>query len=140
MIKKHKLFIIVFSILFCMMFKFTSSYADNSTFLTPNLVINDEGIKFDSNSTEKSFSKAENEVESINTLLGEYRLLITFGSGVVAITMIGIFIVNLIKLGNSRGNPQARSKAIAGLIFTGLATALAGSVTMITGLVYNFIG
>ena len=53
--------------------------------------------------------------------------------------MIGIFIVNFIKLANSKGNPQARSKAVGALIFTGIATAMLGSIVTITKLFYNFL-
>lgn len=141
MIKKNNILIIIISVLFCILLTPKLSYASNTKFLTPKLSIGTSGIKFDnSDVTENSFKNAGDEVKAINTILGEYRLLITFGSAVVSFTMIGIFIVNLMKLGNSRGNPQARSKAITGLIFTGIATALAGSVTVIAGLFYNFLG
>lgn len=140
MTKYIKLLIIIISILFCNMFTNQLSYASGGKFITPKLDITTSGIKFkDSDTVEDSFKNVENETLAINALLGEYRLLITFASAIVSFTMIGVFIVNLIKLGNSRGNPQARSKAITALIFTGISTALAGSVVTITTLFYNFL-
>ena len=140
MMKKNKLIVIIISVLFCILLTSKLSYADDGKFLTPKLKITTSGIKFDNSKvTENSFKNAEDEVLAINTILGEYRLLIAFGSGIVSFTMIGIFIANFIKLGNSKGNPQERQKAITALIFTGIATALAGSVTTITTLFYNFL-
>lgn len=140
MIKKNKLLIIMVSILFCILFTPKLSYADGTKFLTPKLNIDETGIKFDrgDSTTENSFENAKNEVKAINRILQEYRLFITFGSGIASFTLIGVFIVNLMKLGNSKGNPQARSKAVTALIFTGVATALAGSITLLAGLFYNF--
>lgn len=139
MTKNNKLLIVIISILFCTLFTPELSYASGK-FIKPKLSIGTNGIKFQNDDTvENSFKNAGDEVLAINTLLEEYRLFITFGSAIVSLTMIGIFIVNLIKLGNSRGNPQARSKAITALIFTGISTALAGSVVTITTLFYNFL-
>lgn len=139
MMKKNKILIVIVSILFSIFFMYDLSYADS--FISPKLKIESSGIRFDAkdSTTETSFKDAENEVKAINTILKEYRLFVTFASGIVSLTMIGLFIMNLIKLGNTKGNPQARNKVITALIFTGVATALAGSVTTIVGLFYNFL-
>lgn len=76
----------------------------------------------------------------LNRILTEYRGIVTFISGIGTLSMIMFFVMNLIALGNSKGNPQERQKAIHGLIVTGIATAGLGSVTLITTLFYNMIG
>jgi hypothetical protein len=53
--------------------------------------------------------------------------------------MIVLFIVQFMKLGASAGNPQARSQALTGVLWTGIAAALLGSVTIIVGFFYNAI-
>lgn len=74
-----------------------------------------------------------------NKILTEYRGVVTFISGIGLVSMIMFFIFNLISLGNSKGNPQERQKAITGLIVSGIATAGLGSVTLITTLFYNMM-
>ena len=75
----------------------------------------------------------------LNKILTEYRGIVTFISGIGTLSMIMFFIMNFIALGNSKGNPQERQKAIHGLIVSGVATAGLGSVTLITGLFYNML-
>lgn len=77
--------------------------------------------------------------ETFGNILTQYRGVVTFISGIALISMIMFFIFNLIALGNSKGNPQERQKAIQGLIVSGIATAGLGSVTLITTLFYNFM-
>ena len=99
----------------------------------PNIQIgNDNNI---SNGLQKSEAKGK----LLNKILTEYRGVVVFISGIAMISMIMFFIFNFIELGNSKGNPQARQKAINGLIISGIATAGLGSVTLITQLFYNMI-
>lgn len=77
--------------------------------------------------------------KALNKILYEYRGVVTFISGIGMISMIMFFIFNLINLGNSKGNPQERQKAVTGLIVSGIATAGLGSVTLITSLFYNLM-
>ena len=97
-------------------------------------------IKFDKDGNVSGTIKELDDRKTVlNDLLGEYRVVITFLSGIGSLAMISFFIMNFIALGNSKGNPQARQKAIAGLIVSGIATAGLGSVTLITGLFYNML-
>lgn len=91
--------------------------------------LNLDTIKVDDNEKGKVFNK----------ILTEYRGIVTFISGIGLVSMIMFFIFNLIALGNSKGNPQERQKAITGLIVSGIATAGLGSVTLITTLFYNMM-
>ena len=81
----------------------------------------------------------EDRGKAFSEILTQYRSVVTFVSGIALISMVLFFIFNLIALGNSKGNPQERQKAITGLIVSGIATAGLGSVTLITTLFYNFI-
>ena len=95
--------------------------------------------------SEKNNGKIENGLEKtkkkqvLNKILKEYRGIVTFISGIGTLSMIMFFIFNFIALGNSKGNPQERQKAITGLIVSGIATAGLGSVTLITTLFYNML-
>ena len=51
--------------------------------------------------------------------------------------MVVFFIINFMKLGSSAGNPQARSQALTGVLWTGLAAAGLGAVSIIAGFFYN---
>lgn len=72
-----------------------------------------------------------------NKFIDKYRFWISGFSGIAAVTMILFFIINFMKLGASAGNPQARSNAIQGLIWTGLAAAGLGGVAIVVAFFYN---
>lgn len=71
------------------------------------------------------------------TFIDKYRFWISGFSGIAAVTMILFFIINFMKLGASSGNPQGRSNAIQGLVWTGLAAAGLGGVSIVVAFFYN---
>lgn len=73
-------------------------------------------------------------------LISKYRAFIMGISGIAAITMVVIFIFQFLKLGASAGNPQARSQALVGVLWSGIAAAGLGAVTLIVGLFYRSVG
>lgn len=73
-------------------------------------------------------------------LIAKYRFFIAGISGVGAVSMILFFIMNFLKLGATASNPQERSRAIMGLVFSGLAAAGLGAVTFIVGIFFNALG
>lgn len=85
-------------------------------------------------------SNNEKGVQStFSTIFQKYRLVIAGVSGVVALSMLLFFIVQAFRLGNSAHNPSERQKAMTGLIWTGIATALLGSISLFVGLFYNML-
>lgn len=119
---------------------FSSISFGKNSFFTPKLKITEGGIQFDKTTGTSVISNNKNiETDAIDSLLSEYKFFIGFGMAIAILTLVAIFIINLIKLGNSRGNPQARSSALVGLLFTGIAISALGSVTLISRLAYNFI-
>ncbi|AJD93553.1 hypothetical protein JMA_42360 (plasmid) [Jeotgalibacillus malaysiensis] len=70
-------------------------------------------------------------------LIKKYRFWISGIAGIAAVSMILFFILNFMKLGASAGNPSARSQAITGLVFTGIAAAGLGGVAIIVGFFYT---
>ncbi len=75
-----------------------------------------------------------------NMFIEKYKKFITGFAGIGAVTMIVFFIIAFLRLGASVGNPNARSQALTACLWTGIAAALLGSVTFITGFVYNAFG
>lgn len=69
--------------------------------------------------------------------IAKYRNFIIGISGIGAVSMILFFIFQLLKLGATAGNPQARSQALSGLIWSGVAAAGLGSATIIVGFFYS---
>lgn len=67
----------------------------------------------------------------------KYRTIISGVSGIAAITFIAFFIFYFMKLGATAGNPQARSQTLLGLLWTGIAAAGLGSVSIVVGFFYN---
>ncbi len=79
------------------------------------------------------------DTSSWNQLFSRFKGIIVGLTGVGTLVMIVLFIIQFMKLGSSAGNPQARSQALTGVLWTGVAAALLGSVTIIVGFFYNAI-
>lgn len=69
--------------------------------------------------------------------IAKYRNFIIGISGLGAVAMVMFFIFNFMKLGATSGNPSERTKALTGLIWSGVAAAGLGSVTIIVGFFYS---
>ncbi|WPS85493.1 hypothetical protein SMD22_00085 (plasmid) [Brevibacillus halotolerans] len=101
----------------------------------PKVTVNDQGgITIDGGGFKQEEGKS-----SWNQIIEKYRGFIVGISGVAAITMVVIFIIQFLKLGASAGNPQARSQALIGVLWSGIAAAGLGAVSLIVGLFYNAI-
>ncbi len=92
-------------------------------------ISNNGSVVATSNSTESTFGK----------IMEKYKAVITFVSGIATVTMVAIFILNFMKLGSTATNPTERSKVLTGLIWSGIAAALLGSVTLIVGVFYGML-
>ena len=74
-----------------------------------------------------------------NDIFTQYKGVIVGITGIGTLTMVCLFIFNFMKLGQSAGNPQARSAALTGLLWTGLAAAGLGGVTIFVGFSTNLL-
>lgn len=72
-----------------------------------------------------------------NEFIKKYRLAISGLSGVASVTFLVFFILNFMKLGASAGNTMKRSEAITGLVWTGIACAGLGGVSIFIGFFYH---
>lgn len=78
-----------------------------------------------------------NGKDTWNTIFNKTKVFIIGFSGLTMLIMVGLFIKNFVALGAAANNPTARSQALTGCLWTGIAAALAGSVTLIVGLFWN---
>lgn len=72
-----------------------------------------------------------------NTVLVKYKGIISGVSAVITLTMVVLFLVNLVKVASSNGNPNAKTSALSGLLWTGIATAGVGAVDIFLAIFYN---
>lgn len=72
-----------------------------------------------------------------NQFILKYRGFIVGVSGMGAVSMIAFFIFNFLKLGAVATNPSERAKVLQGLIWSGLAAAGLGAVSIIVGFFYG---
>lgn len=116
----------------------TEAFADPKE-KTEKTDINDIKLAFDKdgNLEVTGLGSAKNKDQAWETLFEQYQGVIVGISGVGALTMIALFIIQFIKLGASAGNPQARSQALSGVLWTGLAATGLGGVTVFVGFFYN---
>lgn len=75
--------------------------------------------------------------DAFEHIIEQYKTIISFFSAIAAVTMVGIFIYLFTKLGMTAGNPMERQKCITGLIISGVAAALLGSISLFVGLFYG---
>lgn len=80
---------------------------------------------------------AQNDGSAWTNFFTKYKTIISGVSGIAAITFIAFFIFYFMKLGATAGNPQARSQTLMGLLWTGIAAAGLGSVSIVVGFFYN---
>lgn len=70
----------------------------------------------------------------------KFKGLALFVSGLCTITALIFFIISLTKLSTSAGNDAARSKAIHGILYSGISLALFGGISVVVGVAWNMIG
>lgn len=99
----------------------------------------DIGVQMGDNGKLEIDGITSDDTSAWNQLFSRFKGVIVGITGVGTLVMIVLFIVQFMKLGASAGNPQARSQALTGVLWTGIAAALLGSVTIIVGFFYNAI-
>lgn len=121
------------------------TYMDGSTsktctaYLNSRPTVNDTQVKMNAKGQLEVYGMGTGDANTWNQLFAKYKNVIVGVSGIGAITMMALFIIQFMKLGASAGNPQARSQALTGVLWTGIAAALLGAVSIIAGFFYNAI-
>ena len=110
-----------------------------TVFLSQKPSTGDVGVQMDKNGNLVIDGISSDDTSSWNQLFSRFKGIIVGLTGVGTLVMIVLFIIQFMKLGSSAGNPQARSQALTGVLWTGVAAALLGSVTIIVGFFYNAI-
>lgn len=105
---------------------------------TANDIFDDFNVEMDDEGNMTVASEADTS-GAWKTLIIKYKSFITGIAAVGAVTMVILFIMQFLKLGASAGNPSARSQALVGVLWTGIAAAGLGAVALITGIFYRAI-
>jgi hypothetical protein len=77
------------------------------------------------------------DTDSWTTIFNNYKKIIMGFSGLATLTFVVLFIKNFMSLGANADNPTGRRSAITGCLWTGIATALCGSIMVVVGLFWN---
>ncbi len=93
------------------------------------------GVEVSSLSGETNFT--EGTEDTWTNLYTKIRLIASGIGGVATLVLLIVFIINFAKLGATAGNDQAREKTIKALLFTGIAVACLGSVSIFFGFFYT---
>lgn len=88
--------------------------------------------------TVKSLGEAPDASE-LSGFFSGFKTIGTAISGICAITALIFFIINLTKFSTSAGNDMLRSRALKGLLFSGVSLALFGGITVVVGVFWNAI-
>ena len=108
-------------------------------YLKERPTINQAQVQMTADGKLNVYGMGTGDANTWNQLFAKYKNVIVGISGIGAITMMALFIIQFMKLGASAGNPQARSQALTGVLWTGIAAALLGAVSIIAGFFYNAI-
>jgi len=101
--------------------------------------INDISVEMKDGKIELTGFGSGDQSSAWSNIFVKYKTFIAGISGVAAITMLVFFIINFMKLGASSGNPQARQQALMGVLWTGLAAAGLGAVSIFFGFFYSIL-
>ena len=82
---------------------------------------------------------SNNQSSTWTNLMNKYKGVVIGVAGIGTVTMILMFVMNWMKLAGTSGNPQERQKVVHALIYTGIATAGLGSVTVFVALFYYIL-
>lgn len=85
----------------------------------------------------KMKKSSSNDGEFWNSIYRNYGQGLIIFSGVVALIFVALFIINITKFGASAANPEKRKQAISTLLWTGIASAIFGGVTLVAGISYG---
>jgi hypothetical protein len=80
-----------------------------------------------------------NDKDVWNQIFSSISGIITGLSGLGILCCILAFVIQIIKLGASAGNPAEREKAIKGLLWTGVGTAGCSAAALIFGIAYGLL-
>lgn len=117
----------------------TAGGTTSEVYLTQRPTVNDTSVEMGTDGKIQVYGMGTGDANTWNHIFAKYKNVIVGVSGIGAITMMALFIIQFMKLGASAGNPQARSQALTGVLWTGIAAALLGAVSIIAGFFYNAI-
>jgi len=97
-------------------------------------IVDENGnIKLNDNASE------EEQKQTLAKVVGQYRTIASVITGILAVTMFIFMLVQFTKLGAAGDNEQGRKRAIAGILTTGIATALLGGASVVIGFFWNIL-
>ena len=133
---KHKIFILFFTCLFIFLLPISAfAIDDTNVTLSGNSIT--VGNNFGENKEDIDKGK-KNDLKEVDNKLEKYKEAITFASGLATITMVLIFMRHCIKLGVLGTEHWAlKRNSIMGLLWSGLAAALLGGMTLFFAISYN---
>lgn len=68
-----------------------------------------------------------------------FKTIGTAVSGICAITSLIFFVISVARLSTSAGNDMMRSRALKGILISGISLALFGGITVVVGIFWNAI-
>lgn len=119
---------------------FSVAYAapeDKATSATTSVF--DDYVQVDKGGKVTVADGSDGEALRLGGVVGKYKSVAVVITSILTITMFIFMLVQFTKLGASGDNDSARKKAIAGILTTGIATALFGGASIIIGFFWNFL-
>jgi len=138
--KKIFAWVMLIVVTFCLMIPTQAFAADPASTGADGVTVTmgeDGGIEIDS-AGEVNFDSGKKG--AWDEIFKRYKSIIVAFSGIATLTMMAAFVFLFMKLGATSGNEKERRSTITGILFTGIACAMLGSVTIIMSFFYNSFG
>lgn len=129
---KQTMFLLILFFLLSFYGNLKTVYATDNN-LTDIEKINDGFLFSEDTDTDMSFKALDSgDDESFwGKIYDNYKVIIIGGLSIAISTFFILFIINIMKLNTSSGNPEARKRCLNTLLWTGIACALLGGVTFL---------
>ena len=96
-------------------------------------------IEFQNNNTTKSLGD-KIELSDFAKTIGNFKTIAVALCGICAITCIIIFFVSVTRLSASAGNEHNRSRAMLGILLSGVGLMFFGGASVLIGIAWNMLG
>lgn len=95
------------------------------------------GMKQDGSGIEITGLEDDNSAGTWTKIFQKYKVVIAGIVGIATLTFFIFFVIYLLKVASSADNPTERKRAVQGLIWTFIATAICGALTTFVALAWN---
>lgn len=78
-----------------------------------------------------------NYEDATEQVITKYKAIMVFIGGIITVTLVGVMVIQLVKLSTLVSDSKQRAEVIKGILLSGISASLMGSITLLVGLFYG---